>query len=159
MISFPGIKPMRPQFPWNNQNHMKNGTILIFMPSHWRGPSSVLFLCISQRDCPPPFLLFSPRTRGEEAFCLFQSGWVIFGLGDIIINVRTFLMFNFKLFQVSRVTSWFFILQFTGEEESAFSLILILVQKHFLWIYPCPKPSRSLCLAWACVVARQRLSC
>ena len=49
------------------------------MPSYWRGPSSVMFLCISQRDCPPPFLLFSAHTRGEEVFCLFQSGcyfWV-----------------------------------------------------------------------------------
>ena len=49
------------------------------MPSHWRGPSSVMFLCPSQRDCPPPFLLFSAHTRGEEVFCLFQSGcyfWV-----------------------------------------------------------------------------------
>ena len=46
----------------------------------------------------------------RKAFCLFQSVRVISGLGDII-NVQPFLMFNYKLFQVSRVTSWFFILQ------------------------------------------------
>ena len=47
---------MRPRFPWNNQKHMKNITILIFMPLHWRGTS---------QNCPPPFFLFSARTRDE----------------------------------------------------------------------------------------------
>ena len=36
------------------------------MPSHWRGPSSVMFLCISQRDCPPPLSpLFSSYEGGR----------------------------------------------------------------------------------------------
>ena len=55
---------MRSQFPLNNQNHVKNITILIFMPSHWRGPSSVMFLCTSQRDCPPPLFSSFQLVRG-----------------------------------------------------------------------------------------------
>ena len=34
------------------------------MPSHWRGPSSVMFLCTSQRDCPPPLFSSFQLVRG-----------------------------------------------------------------------------------------------
>ena len=73
---------MRLLFPWNDpkQNIMSiSKTFPFFAPSYRRGPSSIWFLCTSQRDChPPPLLLFSSCTRpreGEEFFFDLTFFW------------------------------------------------------------------------------------